>query len=431
MQRRTYNMDSAKFLYGLDFGTSNSALSIYDTEKGELLRTIRIPSLLYFTEAQEPGQGLKFTVGEDAVNRYLEEGMKGRFMKSVKRILPRRSFTETKVYTKRMTASDLVALIIKELKQRADAITGEEVQRVVLGRPVHFDDDDSELDALAQDRLLRAAKQAGFTDIVLQYEPIAAAFTYERTLTQKERVLVGDLGGGTTDFTIIDLDPARHNTTNRQSDILATGGIYIGGDNFDSEFMWKRGTPHFGYGVQYESMPGKFLDLPLSYFNNICSWEKMNFFNSFKVRNEISRLYPRTAYNQRIKNLMTLIDHNLGYKLFQRIEQVKIDLSTEANTRFAFKDFDISINEAITQEAYAGIISRDVQRIEIYLDKFLAEHQVDAKQIDTVFLTGGTSLVNSIQQLFKRKFPNSTINSGDNFISVSKGLAYSGYLFNS
>ncbi len=422
-------MNAAKFLYGLDFGTSNSALSIYDTDKGELLTTLRLPSLLYFTDAQEGGQPLKYTVGEEAVSQYIEEGMKGRFMKSVKRILPRSSFSETKVFTKRMTASDLVTLIIAELKQQADTLIGEEVNRVVLGRPVHFDDDDPALDTLAQERLLRAAQQAGFTDIVLQYEPIAAAFAYERTLRQKERVLVGDLGGGTTDFTIIDLDPGRHNTTNRQQDILATGGIYIGGDNFDSEFMWKRGTPHFGFGVQYESMPGKFLDLPLSFFNNITTWEKMNFFNSLKVRNEISRLYPRTKYDARVKNLMSLIDHNLGYKLFQSIEQVKIQLSSEAATRFTFSDSGISINEPIALNDYNSIIARDVQRIETYLNGFLADHHIAPAQIDTVFLTGGTSLVNAIQDLFKRKFPTSNINSGDNFISVSKGLAYSGYLF--
>lgn len=423
-------MDSGKYLYGLDFGTSNSALSIFDTSKNELLTTLRLPSLLYFTDEQEAGQPLKYTVGEEAVSRYVNDGMKGRFMKSVKRILPRSSFTETKVFNRRMTASDLVTLIIAELKQQADTLTGQNVQRVVLGRPVHFDDDDKELDNLAQERLLRAAKQAGFTDMVLQYEPIAAAFAYERTLQQRERVLVGDLGGGTTDFTIIELDPARHNTNNRQNDILATGGIYIGGDNFDSEFMWKRGTPHFGFGVQYESMPGKFLDLPLSFFNNITSWEKMNFFNSFKVRNEINRLYPRTKYNPRVKNLMNLIDHNLGYKLFQSIEQVKIQLSNDDFTRFTFSDSDITINEPVKLEDYTTIIARDVQRIETYLDKFLTDHQIAPAQIDTVFLTGGTSLVRSIQQLFKRKFPASSINSGDNFISVSKGLAYSGYLFN-
>jgi hypothetical chaperone protein len=218
-----------KYLYGIDFGTSNSALSIFDTEQNVITDTITVSSLLYFSAFQNHSQPLKYFVGQDAVTEYIREEMQGRFMKSIKRILPRSSFTETKVFTETMNASDLVTLILKELKQKADKITGSNCTKAIIGRPVFFDDDNNEKDALAQQRLLKAAQLAGFTEIRFQYEPIAAAYAYEKSITGKEKVLVADLGGGTTDFTFIELDPKTKKTGDRRKDIHATGGIYVWG----------------------------------------------------------------------------------------------------------------------------------------------------------------------------------------------------------
>ena len=263
-------MGTDKYLYGIDFGTSNSAVSIFDTEQNRIIDTITVSSLLYFSNFQEAGEPLKYFVGKEAVTEYIKEGMKGRFMKSIKRVLPRSSFSETRIFSQRMTASDLVTLVLKELKEKADALIGESCTKAVIGRPVFFDDDDDEKDALAQTRLLKAVEMAGFTNVRFQYEPIAAAYAYEKSITSKEKVLVADLGGGTTDFTFIELDPNSKKNTDRRKDIFATGGVYVGGDSFDSSFMYDKGTPHFGRGVMYESSPGKFLDLPLSLFTNIC-----------------------------------------------------------------------------------------------------------------------------------------------------------------
>lgn len=418
-----------KYLYGIDFGTSNSAVSILDVEQSRIIDTITIPSLLYFPNAQEPHQPLKYYVGKQAVTEYINEGMQGRFMKSIKRVLPRESFTETKVYSERMTAPDLVTLILKALKEKADALIDYNCTKAVIGRPVFFDDDDTGKDALAQKRLLKAVEMAGFTDVRFQYEPIAAAYTYEKTIQQKERVLVADLGGGTTDFTFIELDPNAKKSTDRRKDIYATGGIYVGGDSFDSSFMYEKGTPHFGRGLKYQSMPGKFLDLPLSIYTNICSWEKMNFFNTWKVKREISGHYVATGNNYKLKNLMTLVEHNLGYQLFEKVEQTKIDLSSQDKAPFAFSKMGIEIDETINLGEYNRVIKNDIAKIETYLDKFLVEKSIDPATVDTLFLTGGTSLVKAIQDLFRRKFPHSKLDSGDNFISVAKGLAYSGYLF--
>ena len=416
-------------LYGIDFGTTNSVLSIFDRSTKQIVETISVPSILYFPINQSSEDDLNYLIGEKAIESYLVENMKGRFMKSIKQILPVSSFVNTRIGNNLYSASDLVSFILIDLKKAADKIIGYTCETAIIGRPVFFDDLNKGKDDLAQKRLLEAAEIAGFTSIRFQFEPISAAFAYEKTIQKKERVLVADLGGGTTDFTLIELDPTKSTSINRREDILATGGIYIGGDNFDSSFMWEKGTPYFGRGIQYESMPGKMVDLPTSFFQNICSWKEMNFFNGQKVKNSLNQYFVYTKRNPIFKNLITLIDNNLGFSVFKEIEKVKIQLTENELSNFEFSKLDIKINEEISKEIYAEIIQDDVNSIERYLNKFLKSNAIDSSQIDSLFLTGGTSLVPSVKQIFEQKFPTTPIHSGDNFISVANGLALSEYLF--
>lgn len=355
--------------------------------------------------------------------------MRGRFIKSVKQILSRSSFTETRIGKKRYNAPSLVALILKELKSRADKITGQSCHRAIIGRPVFFDDDHTQKDSLAQSRLEKAAEMAGFEHVRFQFEPIGAAFAYEKTLLQKKTVLVADLGGGTTDFTCMVLDPANAGSRSRKDKFLGTGGIYIGGDSFDSAFMWEKGTPYFGKNTLYKAAPDKYLTVPKSLFSNICSWDKMNFFNNARIKREIEEYYYFSDNDPKFKNLITLISENLGYSVFHAIEQTKIALSSQNSSSFKYSRSGIEINELISVDEYESIISRDVIRISHYLDEFMTTNGIDTKDIDCLFLTGGTSLVPAIRNLFKSRFPEIPLNSGDNFISVANGLAYSGYLF--
>ena len=419
----------SKFLYGIDFGTTNSALSIYDEEKKEIVDTISIPSLIYFTEAKSLIDNENHIVGEKAIEGYLNDGMKGRFIKSIKQILSRTTFTETRIHNKRYTAADLVTLILKDLKSKADEIIGQKCSKAVIGRPVFFDDDNTQKDTLAQTRLKKAAENAGFSNVRFQFEPIGAAFAYEKTITKKERVLVADLGGGTTDFTYLILDPEKVGSKDRKNDMIASGGIYIGGDSLDSAFMWDKGTPYFGKSTTYEATPGKVLNVPKSLFANICTWDKMNFFNGLKIQKEIEEYYYYSGNDPKFKNLITLIENNLGYSLFRSIEKTKIELSELQFSNFEYANMGIEIDENISLDQYNGIIEKDVNKIEAYLNQFLETHQITPSDIDCLFLTGGTSMVAAIQQLFKQKFPHIPLNSGDNFKSVAKGLAYSGYLF--
>jgi len=418
-----------KFLYGIDFGTTNSALSIYDEEKKEIITTITVPSLIYFQQEKGSAEVPDYVIGEQAITAYLKDGMKGRFIKSIKQILSRSSFIETRIHNKRYNAADLVTLILRDLKTKADKIIGYDCQKAIIGRPVFFDDDSTSKDTLAQTRLSKAAENAGFREVRFQFEPIGAAFAYEKTITKREKVLVADLGGGTTDFTYLVLDPAKAGSRNRKDDMIASGGIYIGGDSFDSAFMWDKGTPYFGKNTLYEATPGKVLTVPISLFANICTWDQMNFFNSLRIKRDMEDYYHYSKKDRKFKNLLTLIDNNLGYSVFQAIEKTKIELSGLQVSKFSYSNMEIEINEDISIAQYEAIIEKDVRKINVYLDEFMLKNNIRTEDIDSLFLTGGTSLVRAIQNLFKMRFPHIPVNSGDNFTSVARGLALSGYLF--
>lgn len=416
-----------RYIYGIDFGTTNSALAILDLETNEIVKIFTTPSLLFFPEVSHAQPS--YYVGKEAIEGYVNAKMKGRFMKSIKRVLPNKSFKNTKIYNQIFAAEDLVALIISHLKKLADDFLGENIQTAVIGRPVIFDEN-AEKDALAQERLSKAIKLAGITTFYFQMEPIGAAFAYERQLKAEELVLVADFGGGTSDFTLMKLSPKAIYNANRQADMIAKGGVYIGGDNFDSSIMWESGTPYFGRGLEYESRPGKWLPLPITFFLNICTWEKINFFDSNKIKSEVKSYFNLSGKKPALGNLMKLIEYNLGYKIFKEIEKTKIELSSHDSSSFSFHQEGIDFDHTITfNEFENSIIKSDLDKIDKYLSDFLTRLGIDNSQINSVFMTGGTSLVKALNNRFVQRFGIEKIKSGDNFNSVAIGLAYSYTLF--
>jgi hypothetical chaperone protein len=414
-----------KYIYGIDFGTSNSALAILDLETRECIKLFTIPSLLFFQEPKAKGEFTQVSVGQEAIDKYVENRMNGRFMKSIKKVLPNKSFIDTRIGNKMYRAEDLVSFILIYLKKSADEFLGEDIKTAVVGRPVVFDEN-PEKDTLAQTRLEKAAKIAGFENIHFQLEPMGAAYTYEREIANNELVLVADFGGGTSDFSLIKLKPEGLSLPNKNQEIIGQGGIYIGGDNFDSDIMWHKGTPHFGRGVKEEFTPGKPLDLPLSYFQNICSWDKMNFLDTLRMKISIEKSYQFSGKNHRVKNLQILISENLGYSFFKEIERAKIGLTKDEEVGLTFHSNGIDIVENISLEDFKNeIIKENLSKIEGYLDQFLKDKKVDCKDIDVVFMTGGTSMIKPLKAIFENKFGKEKLTSGDNFNSVAMGLAYS------
>jgi hypothetical chaperone protein len=416
------------FIYGIDFGTSNSSITIWDVEKRALRRDPRIAgvesSFMYFpyTTGRLPP-----LIGNEAKIRYVSDRMRGRFFQAIKTILPNRTFNETVVNNQNYGIEDLIAFPLRHLKNRADAITGQDVKRVVMGRPAVFSTD-AEEDLIAEDRLRRGAQLAGFTEIHFQYEPIAAGFAYEARITRPERVLVGDFGGGTSDFTVVQLDPRRQGLTDRMGDILATGGLPTAGNKYDSATMWNKLTPLFGRNATYESW-GKRLPVPDSLHRRICQWDQIVFLNNAKNIDLLWRLAHSSDDPPAFERFTALVKENQGFALFQVIEAAKIALTTEDLAPLRFTHPQIPIDEQLTLAEFERNSADLTASIVGYLDQFLATAGILPASIETVFLTGGTSLIRSLRNEFVQRFGADKIRDGGEFTSVADGLALSAPLF--
>ncbi|MFI5356740.1 MAG: Hsp70 family protein [Opitutales bacterium] len=416
------------FIYGIDFGTSNSSVTIWDVERRALVRDPRIAgvesSFMYFPYTLRHDPPL---IGDAAKLRYVQDQMRGRFFQAIKTILPNRTFEQTIVNNEVYLLEDLIAFFLRHLKAKADLVTGQDVTRVVLGRPAVFSPDPAE-DRLAQDRLRRAAELAGFREIHFQYEPIAAAFAYEARIRQPERVLVGDFGGGTSDFTVVHLDPRRQGRPDRFNDILATGGLAVAGNKYDSATMWHKLTPLFGRGATYETW-GKHLEVPSTLHRQICQWDQIVFLRNAPKLDLIWRLARLSNNPAGFERLEALVTENQGFALFQVIEAAKIRLTSADVAPLVFTHPRIPLAERLTLAEFNANTADLTAQITAKLDNFMQTAQIDPASIETAFLTGGTSLIRSLRGQFIARFGADRIRDGGEFTSVGDGLALSAPLF--
>lgn len=406
-----------KITCGLDFGTSNSVISLVDQATGEELFSYNDRSILYFPE----GNDWTYYVGKEAQDKYVEEGMTGRLLKSVKTLLKQDKFLSTWICGKRVRPDELAMFIIKHLKEKAEAFLGAEITQVVLGRPAVFSTD-AKQEETAVKRLLMAAHAAGFKEVNLQLEPIAAAFCYEANLQQAERVLVADFGGGTSDFTIMNLSPQNRLKSDRSADIVGNSGVYIGGDLFDSELMWHKVTPHLGRGTTYQSYD-KEVEVPLAIYHELKRWERSFLLKESKLRSSFEGYYVHSGKKAVLNNLRVLIDQNYSYSLFKSIEQCKIDLSTLSTVVLNFEKEDLHISDTVELAHFGEMLQPSVDQIEACMLTLFEEAHLTVDQIDTLFVTGGSSFVHPIRTWLYRSFPKEKIRIGDAFSSVAYGLA--------
>lgn len=415
-------------VYGLDFGTSNSAVAILENDKPIILPIglggeLSMPSLLFFSDRRH------VAIGDRAVSEYVESGMKGRLLQSIKSFVPHPSFSGTVIFGHgHYGIEDLLALIIREVKRRADVIVGHDVKRVVMGKPAFFSHNPKE-DSLAESRLHEAAIRAGFAEIRFQQEPVAAAYCYEATLSRSELVFVVDIGGGTSDVTVISLSPERKHALDRAQDILAVDNVYVGGDNFDSEVMRHKLLDYFGASIKYFN-GRQWLTMPAHMMRNICQWRTIPLLRERRTKEFLSKLLVTADDKEAIRRLSSLINNDLGFALFRSIEQAKCDLSCrdESSVVFAHEP-DIRINEPITRAQFNTAISDELSRIDSCINDTLAAVGVSPSKIDAAFLTGGGSQTLAIRELLTERFGASKIKTGDSFLSVAAGLALSSKLF--
>jgi len=415
--------------FGLDFGTSNSALSVNINGKVTLLDIdaynsagSTLKSILYFDDYDKG-----IYTGEQAVQKYIENDAEGRYMQSIKSFLPDKSFDRTEIGRKYYEIDDLVALVLKQIKDRAETLVNMQVDDVVLGRPVVFSED-PERDRLAEKRLVSGAKKAGFQNIRLMPEPIAAALSYEKSLNQgqKRKILVGDFGGGTSDFTIMKIEKGREVLADRREDILAVDGVPVGGNTFDSQIMWEKLAQYYGKGLQIRSyMSENYFEMPTRILSKLRRWHLIPQLRAYKIQESIKQLKYRSHNHEYVQNLENLIEDNYGYMLFRAIEKAKCELSSSEQTDIDLIEY-LKRTVRIKRSSFEAMIKPEVSEISRCVDSTLLKAGVKTDEIDIVFLTGGSSYIPCIKELFQTKFGTDKVKHSDAFTSVAFGLGLSG-----
>ena len=403
---------------GIDFGTSNSTAGWCRPGQPALLALedgkLTLPSVIFFH-----AEDAHVSYGRAALADYLE-GHEGRMMRSLKSLLGTAMMDEhTEVAGRAVPFRTLLTQFIGELKRRAELAAGQEFTSAVLGRPVFFVDDDPAADQRAQDTLEVICRQAGLREIAFQYEPIAAAFDYESQISREELVLVVDIGGGTSDFTLIRVGPERARRVERRDDILASDGVHIGGTDFDKALSLACMMPMLGLGSLLKS--GR--QMPSSHYFNLATWHTINLAYTKKASAQMAELHRDAADRPRLERLQNLVRERAGHWLALQVEAAKITLS---NAEAAQIDIGrISAGQTVTlhrvelERAIDGLVTS----IEQTVARLLGDAGITAAGIDTVFFTGGSSGVPLLRERVLALAPQARCVEGDLFGSIGAGLA--------
>ena len=410
---------------GIDFGTSNSAAALIGPD-GQM-HTIALdgaraemPTALFF--ASETHTVL---YGSDAMQAYLA-GTEGRLLRSLKSLLGSRLMDEyTAVNGQSIRFFDIVVLFFKELKRRCEAQVGQPLTRAMLGRPVHFVDDNAERDALAQETLGRAAMEAGFTEIAFQLEPIAAALDYEQRVTGETTALVVDIGGGTSDFTVIRLNPARSQTRDRTADILATTGVHIGGTDFDRMLDLSTVMPLLGY--RHIGTGGR--PVPNSVFFDLTTWHLIHQAYTRKAMHFAKELWTDYKDQTLHARLMDALEGQHGHRMLAGVETAKIACSISGEDSLVDLDFlghgpSEHLGATVSAPGMADTLQQALTQVVECAQ--LCVQRSGLTGVDAVYLTGGSSALRPLVDALRTAMPGATLVEGNRFGGVAAGLGYAG-----
>ena len=404
---------------GIDFGTSNSSVGIFRNNQPDLLdingEGTAAPSAIFY-----PDEGVEAAFGKRAVNLYTQ-GVEGRLLRSLKSVLGTSLMQEkTQVRNRRVAFSAIIEDYFMFLNTQLEQQTSQRVDSVVLGRPVHFVDNDQKRDIQAQEQLAVIARNAGFEHIEFQLEPIAAALHYESTLAKEELVVIIDIGGGTADFSVLRLSPEHHAKANRQDDILTTMGVHIGGTDFDRLLSLHSVMPSLGYGSLVQ---GTNRALPGSLYFDLATWHKIPLLYQRQVQAKVQQMLLDAQYKQPVKALKTIIDERLGHSLARAVEIAKINLSESAKADIQlFDDEELLVDVAATRVDMQVAIESDVEKLRACVAQGLNEAQLTPADVVNVFYTGGSSGVPYLRSVFEQMMPQASHTHGDAFGSVCLGL---------
>ena len=406
---------------GIDFGTTNSVVTAlrpdgqavtlrHDT--GEVFRSV----LCFWSDPR--GGALRHAAGPAGIDAYLEEPLASRLVMSMKSYLAQRSFTETRIFGRRWTLEGLIALFLRELL----APFGTEMAgaRVVVGRPVRFVGERAE-DGLGEARLCAAFGQAGLPAVEVALEPAAAGQRFAAGIERPATVLVGDFGGGTSDFSVLRFDPGPP----RRVTALGHAGVGLAGDAFDTRIIDHVVSPRLGKGGEYKVM-GKPLPIPPAWYASFARWHQLPLMRGPKTLRDIAEVARTADDPAALHRLIRLIEDEAGYALYRAVSSAKAALSGAEEAVLSFRHEDFTIEAPIARADFEAWIAPDLARMEAAVDAALRDAALGPESIDRVFLTGGTSLVPAVRRIFRQRFGEERIFGGGEFVSVAEGLALIG-----
>lgn len=419
-------MNGRSYSLGIDFGTTNTVLSLagesgpahlvkFPAQDGELFA---FRSCLSFYAPPDLPQERSIAAGPWAIEAYVEDPAETRFIQSFKSFSAQESFSETQILGRRYRFEDLLSTFLLKVRDYAGAELATLPERVIVGRPVKFVGA-SPNEALALRRYETAFHRMGVKEVLYAYEPVGAAFFFARELTQDATVLVGDFGGGTSDFSIIRFE--RHAGEVRAIP-LGRAGVGVAGDAFDYRIIDNLVSPELGKGGDYGSF-GKTLPIPYKYYAAFARWDQLALLRASRDMREIRALEREAKDPEKIRRLIEVLDENYGYRLYRAVSKLKEALSRDTSAEFRFEAGSISIVRDVPRATFEGWIAPELTQIETAVDAALADASLPAEGIDRIFLTGGSSLVPAVRAIFHRRFASDRIETGAELESIAAGLA--------
>ncbi len=404
---------------GLDFGTSNSAIGVMrngtavlaPVEAGNTL----MPSAVFF-DYETKGRVL---FGNEAIEAYVGR-TEGRLMRALKSILGSPLIDEeTSLGGRKVPLTHVVEILVRHLKDKAQAFAGQEIARVVHGRPVRFVDDDDAADVRAQAVLETIARRAGFRDVAFVYEPIAAAHHYEQTIASEELALIADIGGGTSDFSIIRVGPQHRGRADRSRDVLANAGVRVGGTDFDTALSLAAVMPLLGLGTQ---LVEKNLPMPNALYHQLAAWATINFAYTYRNEREVAELVSLACEPRKVERLLKVLRQGLGHRLAFAVEDAKIALSAQDRAAVPLPFLEAGLAVATRRADFDRAIRAGSDRLYRAAGECIRAAGLGPAAVDTIFLTGGSSRVPAVRAAVARAAPSARLASGSDLLSVALGL---------
>ena len=413
----------------IDFGTSNSAVALPD---GAGVRLVALeagqptmPTAVFYVadpdEAAERGDRL---VGRAALAAYVE-GVDGRLMRSMKSVLGSSLVDQTTDVGggRAVRYLDVIGAYLRHLRDQAARAQDRPVTRVVLGRPVFFVDDDPVRDAQAQAALEVAARSVGFTEVQFQYEPIAAALDFERQAVRELRVLVADIGGGTSDFSLVRVGPERARRADRRDDILANHGVHVAGTDFDRQLSLAAILPTCGYrslGPAAPGQPGR--EVPNRVYFDLATWHLINTVYGPARVAELARMRDFYAEPRLHERLMRVVRERLGHWLAARAEAAKIAVAQGGATTIPLDEIEPGLEVPLSEARAAQALDSDLQRIVDAAVQTVRLAGLGPEAVDVLYFTGGSTGLLPLVDRLAAQFPAAERVRGDALASVGQGL---------